>query len=229
MPSIINGPKNIKIAVRNSKLSKKITMRFSPPDKILLSCPEDISDTIVKEFVKKNEHWLLEKKNLIDSVKKVEVGLKIPFKGKFFKICWGNKSLDTCSIVGQKIFVPLDNGPAGIQIMNFFIKEVGKVAVPMLDAHSNFLGKNYKGIKFKDTRSRWGSCTHDRSIMISWRLIMAPEEVLNYVLAHEAAHLLHMNHGKTFWKTVCLLCKDYKIMRNWIRCKGGNLFLYKFV
>ena len=229
VPSEIIGPANIKIEVRQYSFSNRISMRVCLPDKIILSCPLEISERLIKEFIKKNEYWLLEKKKLIDTVKKVEVGLKIPFKGDFFEICQSNKPLDACSVVHQKIFVSSGDRPVGLQIRDFFMKEARKVAVPMLDAYSKSLGKNYKGVKFKDTKSRWGSCTQDRSIMISWRLIMAPEEVLNYVLAHEAAHLLHMNHSKTFWETVCILCNDYKIMRNWIRCEARNLFIYKFV
>ena len=157
------------------------------------------------------------------------MGLKIPFKGKFFTICQSKKLLDTCSVVDSNIWVSSDERPVGIQIRDFFIKEVRDAAIPMLDFYSQALGKRYNDIKFKDTKSRWGSCSQDKSIMISWRLIMAPEQVLNYVLAHESAHLLYMNHSKSFWATVGCLCKDYKAIRIWMRHEGGTLFNYEFV
>src|SRR5690606_8925445 len=61
-------------------------------------------------------------------------------------------------------------------------------------------GRPLQRVKFRDTNSRWGSCTCDGVLSFSWRLVMAPPEVLDYIVAHEVAHLVHMNHSKNFWK-----------------------------
>ena len=71
--------------------------------------------------------------------------------------------------------------------------------------------------------SRWGSCTHDAQLSFSWRLIMAPPEVLDYVAAHECAHILEMNHSPKFWAQVSKCCPDWKHHRSWLRTHGAGL------
>lgn len=78
-------------------------------------------------------------------------------------------------------------------------------------------------VAVKDTRSRWGSCTSDGRLAFSWRLIMAPPEVLEYVAAHECAHLLEMNHSKAFWAHVATCRPAWKKERAWLRKHGRDL------
>jgi predicted metal-dependent hydrolase len=90
------------------------------------------------------------------------------------------------------------------------------------------LGSKVRKITLRDTRSRWGSCSNDAKLMFSWRLVMAPEDVLAYVAAHEVAHLKHMNHSKDFWETVEYLFGPYKKERAWLKQNGSTLHRYKF-
>ena len=96
------------------------------------------------------------------------------------------------------------------------------------DDYAARLGRPYSRITMRDTRSRWGSCTSDGALMFSWRLIMTPPEVLDYVAAHEVAHLAHMNHSAHFWDEVTRLYGDYKDPRAWLRQNGQDLHRYKF-
>lgn len=89
--------------------------------------------------------------------------------------------------------------------------------------HCATLGVQNKGISVKDTRSRWGSCTHDGQLSFSWRLIMAPHAVLDYVAAHECAHILEMNHSPKFWAHVSRCVPDWKTHRNWLHTHGTQL------
>ena len=83
-------------------------------------------------------------------------------------------------------------------------------------------------ITLRDTRSRWGSCTSEGNLMYSWRLVMAPAEVLDYVAAHEVAHLVEMNHSAAFWAKVSQLMPDYQKHRAWLRTHGGGLHRFQF-
>jgi predicted metal-dependent hydrolase len=83
-------------------------------------------------------------------------------------------------------------------------------------------------MSLRDTRSRWGSCSSDAKLMFSWRLIMAPEDILAYVAAHEVAHLKYMNHSKEFWETVEYLFGPYHKERTWLRQNGSSLHRYRF-
>jgi hypothetical protein len=85
------------------------------------------------------------------------------------------------------------------------------------------IGVSVRRISVKDTRSRWGSCAADRSIAFSWRLVMTPEFVQDYVVAHEVAHLRHLNHGKRFWALVNRLTPHTSIAIPWLRAEGFRL------
>ena len=85
------------------------------------------------------------------------------------------------------------------------------------------LGVDARRVTIKDTRSRWGSCTSDGRLAFSWRLIMAPNEVLEYVAAHECAHLLEMNHSPKFWAHVERCRPAWKKERAWLRAHGRDL------
>ena len=96
------------------------------------------------------------------------------------------------------------------------------------DRHSLALGRRYSGLRLRDTRSRWGSCSSQGALMFSWRLILAPPDVLDYVAAHEVAHLAHMHHGPEFWDAVHGLYGPYARQRGWLRKNGGSLHRYSF-
>jgi predicted metal-dependent hydrolase len=93
-------------------------------------------------------------------------------------------------------------------------------------ARAGRLGRPLGRVSVRDTRSRWGSCSAGGNLSFSWRLILAPEHVLDYVVAHEAAHLVHMNHGARFWGTVASLGVDVAGGRAWLRRNGEALLRY---
>src|SRR5690606_4279045 len=96
------------------------------------------------------------------------------------------------------------------------------------DRYAVALGRPYGRLTLRDTRSRWGSCSAAGDLMYSWRLVMAPAEVLDYVAAHEVAHLAEMNHSPAFWDVVARLCPDYRRHRTWLRANGGALHRVRF-
>ncbi|MEN8893803.1 MAG: M48 family metallopeptidase, partial [Planktotalea arctica] len=96
------------------------------------------------------------------------------------------------------------------------------------DHYAGKMGKPYTRLTIRDTRSRWGSCSSAGALMYSWRLILCPPEVLDYVAAHEVAHLAEMNHSSAFWDTVTRLHGPYTAPRNWLRTHGSSLHSYRF-
>lgn len=88
---------------------------------------------------------------------------------------------------------------------------------------ATILGVAPRRIVLKDMRSRWGSCTSERVLTFSWRVICAPPAVLAYLAAHEVAHLVEMNHSKRFWAQVRRCRPDYAAERAWLRRHGALL------
>ena len=83
-----------------------------------------------------------------------------------------------------------------------------------------------KRVILRDTKSRWGSCTTDGVLSFSWRLILAPRHVMDYVVAHEVAHLREMNHGPRFWKLCGEICHSVRSAREWLEANGTDLYRY---
>lgn len=84
-------------------------------------------------------------------------------------------------------------------------------------------GFSYKNVAIKDTRSRWGSCSGKTNLNFNWRLIMAPPEVLRYVVVHETAHLQEMNHSNRFWIIVQSRCPDFRKHQDWLKRNGAKI------
>ncbi|MBN2664423.1 MAG: M48 family metallopeptidase, partial [Bacteroidales bacterium] len=86
--------------------------------------------------------------------------------------------------------------------------------------YSKLLGVNYKNIKISSAQKRWGSCSSTGNINLSWRLVMAPIEVIDYVVIHELAHLIEPNHSNKFWYHVQRIQPEYKLHRKWLKENG---------
>lgn len=105
-----------------------------------------------------------------------------------------------------------------------FLKAEAQRRIRVLAAgHAALLGVRPRGIRLKDTRSRWGSCAPDGTLAFSWRLVMAPDWVLDYVVAHEVAHLQELNHGPRFWTQVARLTPHRDAAVDWLRANGPAL------
>jgi predicted metal-dependent hydrolase len=100
--------------------------------------------------------------------------------------------------------------------------------VQACDHHATRLGRRFRAIALRDTRARWGSCAADGTLRFSWRLAMAPPEVLDYVAAHEVAHLAQMNHSPAFWAEVARLKPGWQAQRAWLRTHGAELQRWDF-
>lgn len=88
------------------------------------------------------------------------------------------------------------------------------------------LGVRVKRVSIRDQSSRWGSCTSAGSLSFSWRLILAPPYVLDYLAAHEVAHLVEMNHSPRFWRVVARVCPSVERAKNWLDTYGNDLHRY---
>lgn len=89
------------------------------------------------------------------------------------------------------------------------------------------IGAQPRRVTVRDTRSRWGSCSHDGKLSFSWRLVFAPVAVVDYVIAHEMAHLHEMNHSPRFWQWVETLHPGWRTARDWLKREGHTLYRFE--
>ncbi|MCK2168633.1 M48 family metallopeptidase [Thalassospira xiamenensis] len=108
-----------------------------------------------------------------------------------------------------------------------WLKKQAKLEIsPRAHAYAERIGKKVNRISLKDTRTRWGSCSSNGNLSFSWRLVLAPEDVLDYVVAHEVAHLQELNHSARFWAVVENLYGPSKKQQHWLKKNGSALHRY---
>jgi predicted metal-dependent hydrolase len=153
---------------------------------------------------------------------------KILFQGKpcAIKATGGRRGFVTYSSEDASICVPGELAHVPRRLTDW-LKAQAKVKLH--DVSQNYataMQTKFRKLTVRDQKSRWGSCSATGDLSYSWRLILAPPEVLDYVAAHEVAHLKEMNHGPRFWRLVITHCKKAKEARSWLRDHGRELHRY---
>ena len=123
------------------------------------------------------------------------------------------------------LLVPADGVRAPQAIERWYRRAAAKEIAPRLDAAAAALGASYTTLSIRGQRTRWGSCSSTGAMSFNWRLLLAPAEVLDYVVWHEACHLRVMDHSPRFWALVRLHCPGYEEQRRWLRRHGATLVL----
>jgi predicted metal-dependent hydrolase len=111
-------------------------------------------------------------------------------------------------------------------VHDFLKREARRDLQKAAERYADMLDVKVKRLSIRDQSSRWGSCTSSGSLSFSWRLILAPPFVLDYLAAHEVAHLVEMNHSPRFWKVVARICNHVERAKRWLDAEGNDLHRY---
>ena len=179
-------------------------------------------------FFNKNRSWISKQLSKCVVPKIVDKGLMLPVEGNCYQIVSNNNVSTIRFLESNKICLPKNIINVGHAVQKFLIEYCRSIMTPFIIKKSNLFKKKIRKISFKDTKSRWGSCSSKGSIMLNWRLIMAPPSVYKYVIIHELSHLVHMNHGYLFWKLVGELHPSYMNDREWLKKNGHEIRKYIF-
>jgi hypothetical protein len=112
------------------------------------------------------------------------------------------------------------------RVRDFLKREAKRDLEAASRRYAALLGVAVKRVSVRDQSSRWGSCTAAGVLSYSWRLILAPPHVLDYLAAHEVAHLVEMNHSRKFWRVVAGICPDWQRAKGWLTAHGAALHRY---
>jgi predicted metal-dependent hydrolase len=154
-----------------------------------------------------------------------EEGAVIPFLGRKLTIRRHRES-GFVLCVGEELWVPGSPSELALRVRRWLEAEARREIVWRVAADCARIGASYRRLLISDTRSRWGCCSPEGDLQFSWRLVMAPEPVLAYVVAHEVAHLRELNHGRRFWHHVRRLAGDVSLAQQWLRDHGAELHRY---
>jgi predicted metal-dependent hydrolase len=225
---ILDGDPPIALVLKPSTRAKRLSLRVSRLDgRVTLSLPRGASRRHALAFAKEKAGWIRRQLAERPDTARPMPGLTLPFRGAEVPIV--GHAARSVRFTGDAIAVPArdpDRTPARLAA---FLKAHARDALAEASArHAAALGRPHGRITLRDTRSRWGSCSPAGDLMYSWRLIMAPPEVLDYVAAHEVAHLAEMNHSPAFWAQVARLYPGYQVQRRWLHENAPALHRYRF-
>jgi predicted metal-dependent hydrolase len=219
-----------RITVRVSTKARRVSLRIDPSSGgIVLVQPRRMSAKAVLEFTAEKRNWIASQLASLPARTVFADGAVISLCGRDHRIRFATDLRGGVTAANGEIVVcgRTEHGPR--RLIDWLKAQARARIAAQARAMAARLDRKVTRVSVRDTISRWGSCTRSGRLSFSWRLILAPEAVLTYVVAHEVAHLRHMNHGPAFWRTVDELLDGMgsaASARHWLRRHGAILHSY---
>lgn len=223
---VLPGDPPVEVVLKRSTRATRFSLRVSRSDgRVSLSLPLWAPEGEALAFLRDREEWLRGHLDRAPRLQRAAIGALVPICGIPREVVAGPSR--AARFVEGRIEVP--EGPrAGPRIRALLGALARERLTRAVQDHSAALGRSATRITLRDPRSRWGSCSSKGDLMFSWRLIMAPPAVLDYVAAHEVAHLVEMNHSTAFWRVCARLRPDFGEQRDWLKRNGASLLAWRF-
>lgn len=224
---VLPGSPPVEIVLKRSARARRFSLRVSRLDgRVTLSLPARAREAEAMDFARAQEGWLRETLAGMPVRAGVGIGSVLPVEGRMLRLTQGAGR--AVRVEGETLLIPGDPAQAGVRTGAFLKALARERLVAASDRYAGMVGRRVERVTLRDTRSRWGSCAADGALMYSWRLIMAPPAVLDYVAAHEVAHMVEMNHSDRFWAVVERLYPGWQVQRKWLHTHGQALHSHRF-
>lgn len=217
----------VELSIRLNPRARRLIVKVHPATgEVMVIAPSKRALDRAVDFARGETDWIARQLARVPARVVVAPGARIPFRGTEHLILRGGEgpvSLDA-ALCAIKVSGNAEHAPR--RLMDFLKKQAKRALEARCFEYAARLDAKPRRITVRDTDSRWGSCSSTRSLSFSWRLILAPPFVLDYVAAHEVAHLKEMNHGPRFWALVQTLIGDPAKPQAWLRQHGAALHRY---
>lgn len=228
MDSIDLSDPPMTVRLRRDVRARRFTLRLDPSGAgAVLTVPPGVPAREIRSFVARHTDWLRAAKARQPETVVVGNDMSLPVDGRLYRIDVAAGPRRPPKMVDERIILK-GQDLVGPRLATWLKARARDRLAPAAHRYAGLLDRQIKRIALRDTRSRWGSCSTTGTVSFSWRLAMAPPEIQEYVAAHEAAHLVEMNHSPDYWAIVARICPDYKVKRGWLRRQGRDLHRYVF-
>jgi predicted metal-dependent hydrolase len=216
---------NVPLAIRRSQRARRISLKIDTHAGVaVLVLPDGVSEQQGLRFAEKHRDWLASQWAAVPVPVPFADGAVVPLRGVDHTIRQdragrrGVVAVDGCDLV-----VSGRTEHLGRRLKDWLKAEARADIAAAAAIKAAVLGRKHGRITIRDQKTRWGSCAVNGNLAFNWRLILAPSYVLDYVVAHEIAHLAEHNHSPAFWRTVKHLTEHETKARNWLRREGAAL------
>ena len=209
---------------RRSERARRISLRIDARHAaVVVTLPPRSSKRAGMALLLENGTWVSSRLAALPSGVTLAAGERVPLDGIPHVIHHAVSARGAAWAADGVLHVTGDADFLSRRVGDFLRAEARKRLSALAWTHAARIGLKPRRVLIKDTRTRWGSCAPDGSLAFSWRLVMAPAFVQDYVAAHEVAHLRHLNHSPAFWALVAELCPGWERASDWLRLEGLSL------
>lgn len=214
----------IPVRLRRNNKARRIILRVDQDnDGAVLTLPRRAAEADALALLEEQSAWLLDRLDGMPPRLPFADGAAIPILGEEHLI--RHEPILRGGVIRERGVINVSGRIEHLprRVRDWVRKEARAAIEPVADAFARRLDLKYSKISIRDTKSRWGSCAASGNLSFSWRLLMTPQWVLDYVVAHEVSHLAHMNHGPAFWRTVASLDVMTDRAREWLNRESARL------
>jgi predicted metal-dependent hydrolase len=216
-------------------IRRTLSIQVKPTGEIIVKAPIFLPQYEIDKFVNQKESWIektlqkvYKRGILAESVKhNYQLGDKFFYLGKEYDLEFSDEHKQKV-IFNEKFIIPeavVKKGKPAVKkvLVNWYKQHAKDLFMQRLLIYSSNYSLVFNEMRLTSAKTRWGSCTSSKNIRLNWKLIMAPIEILDYVVVHELCHTVHPNHSKSFWKVVESIVPDWKAKRKWLHKNGIQL------
>src|SRR5580698_7304294 len=221
----------VSVVIRHNPRARRLIIRVHPTTgEVTVVAPSRRAIDHALDFARSESAWIKRRLAKVPRIVELALGATVLFGGEEHLVTVGARGPAPVWVeeAEGKRFIRVSGRAEHVprRLLDFFKREARQVLSTRTVELAERIGTRPARIAVRDMQSRWGSCSTERSLSYSWRLILAPPFVLDYVVAHEVAHMREMNHGPAFWKLVRDLIGDPRKAQNWLRDHGAALHRY---
>ena len=218
--------RHIPVNIVRSSRAKNMKLKVRPSGVVELVLPNRVALKKGLVFLQSEQDWIARNIQNIELPVPFEDGAVIPILGVPHTICHSPNARRGVWQEDGTIFVSGDKSHLARRVRDWIRREAKAQLIQKTALYTAKIKEPVRRITVRDQKSRWGSCSSAGNLNFSWRLLLMPEDVMAYVVAHEVAHLRHMNHKKEFWDLVQNLCPEMEDAKKWLRKNGTSLHKY---
>lgn len=225
---VIDGEETAVVLRRNSQARRFILRLDRSGDAVSVTVPEFASFTAAMAFTAEHANWIRQQQRKQKPARPFAACQTLPLRDVDHRVVHVPQSRGAVRIDSRAREIHVAGRPEHLaRRLKDWLKHTARTDLEeACHTYSSVMGLKFSRITIRDQTSRWGSCSAKGALSFSWRLILAPEFVLDYVAAHEVAHLQEMNHGPAFWALVERHCPQADEARRWLKTHGANLHRY---
>jgi hypothetical protein len=221
------------VEVRRHPGARRLTLRVSRTRRtVIVTLPVQCDIDEAGSFITRNIEWVRARLDSLPSAVPFRDGVFVPLRGEAHRVTFVDRNPSRGTVVRNvtpsypELRVAGEATHRPRRLRDWLSKEALRDLEERVAFHAKLLRVAPKKIAVRDQTSRWGSCSTTGVLSFSWRLILAPPEILDYVAAHEVAHLKEMNHGPRFWKLVRETMPRLEEAKRWLQIYGMDLHRY---